>query len=250
MKIFFYSILLLLGFCKKVNSQVKYKALYQVQFSNRDKINLNEDDIKISDEIKNQNIRNLIKKSRKTFIRGILASESVYFNLDFNKIQSNFYLSKGFETKEEKYVKKMTKFRGEYFTINDQVFHVKDAFGENFQIKIPEFDWKITNETKKIGGYNCFKATAIKKINHVRGVTNRKIIAWFAPDLPFNFGPKEFSGLPGLVVNLQDGKLNYQLKTIEKRNDLKIEKPAGKKKVTLREFNEISKKMYRELKMR
>src|SRR5690606_35543538 len=65
-----------------------------------------------------------------------------------------------------------------------------------------EYDWKITNETKKIDNYLCYKATAeVKEFNYIK---NKEIIyrpyVWFTKDIPLPFGPKGLDGLPGLVL--------------------------------------------------
>ncbi|WP_300352892.1 GLPGLI family protein [Chryseobacterium sp.] len=62
-------------------------------------------------------------------------------------------------------------------------------------------NWKITNETKKIGNYRCQKATLRYK--------GRNWIAWFTDEIQLNFGPYLFEGLPGAILYLEDTKKNY-----------------------------------------
>lgn len=64
-----------------------------------------------------------------------------------------------------------------------------------------KFDWKISNEKAKIGAYNAQKATT--------EFGGKKWTAWFSPDLPFQDGPYKFSGLPGLIVKIEDEGKNY-----------------------------------------
>lgn len=64
-----------------------------------------------------------------------------------------------------------------------------------------KFDWKISNEKEKIGTYNAQKATA--------DFGGKKWTAWFSADLPFQDGPYKFSGLPGLIVKIEDSEKNY-----------------------------------------
>lgn len=62
--------------------------------------------------------------------------------------------------------------------------------------------WLIQEEHKMIGDYLCFKATRMK----IRGPKNNiahPIVAWFCPELPYAFGPLEYGGLPGLILELQ-----------------------------------------------
>jgi GLPGLI family protein len=56
------------------------------------------------------------------------------------------------------------------------------------------FEWNITNETKLILGYTCFKATTT-----FRG---REFVAYFAKDIPIPDGPMKFNGLPGLILEI------------------------------------------------
>ncbi|MDY3338618.1 GLPGLI family protein [Riemerella anatipestifer] len=74
-----------------------------------------------------------------------------------------------------------------------------------------KIEWKIENETKKIGDWTAQRATT--------NFGGRKWIAWFVASLPISEGPHKFNGLPGLVVELYDTKDNFIYKL------LKIEKP-------------------------
>lgn len=51
----------------------------------------------------------------------------------------------------------------------------REVFGKMFLIKdsLKTLDWKLTGETKKIGNYNCFKATAVKKVDEF-DITNMR----------------------------------------------------------------------------
>ncbi|WBV59252.1 GLPGLI family protein [Chryseobacterium camelliae] len=64
-----------------------------------------------------------------------------------------------------------------------------------------KFDWKISNEKAKIGAYNAQKATT--------EYGGKKWTAWFSSELPFQDGPYKFSGLPGLIVKIEDEGKNY-----------------------------------------
>lgn len=53
-----------------------------------------------------------------------------------------------------------------------------------------------------IQGYICSKA--VLTLNRpVQG--SNQIVAWYAPELPFVFGPGEYGGLPGLILELERG---------------------------------------------
>ncbi|WP_312076924.1 GLPGLI family protein [Chryseobacterium sp.] len=62
-------------------------------------------------------------------------------------------------------------------------------------------NWKILSETMKIGDYKVQKAET--------DFAGRKWTAWFTTDLPYQDGPYKFSGLPGLIVKIEDDKGEY-----------------------------------------
>lgn len=62
-------------------------------------------------------------------------------------------------------------------------------------------DWNISDESKEILGYQCFKATA-----DYRG---RRWTAWFAPEIPIQDGPWKLCGLPGLILEAGDNRDIY-----------------------------------------
>ncbi|MBD5346257.1 MAG: GLPGLI family protein [Bacteroides sp.] len=62
-------------------------------------------------------------------------------------------------------------------------------------------EWEISDESKEIIGYQCFKATT-----DYRG---RRWTAWFAPEIPVQDGPWKLCGLPGLILEAYDTDKNY-----------------------------------------
>ncbi|MBW8358698.1 MAG: GLPGLI family protein [Weeksellaceae bacterium] len=79
-----------------------------------------------------------------------------------------------------------------------------------------KMNWKILPETVRIGDYKTQKAET--------DFGGRKWTAWFTSDLPFQEGPYKFSGLPGLIVTLEDadGDYGFNLKEVKK-----ISEPAS-----------------------
>lgn len=107
-------------------------------------------------------------------------------------------------------------------------------------------DWKISNKTKTIEDYKCYQAVATEKIHIKQGhYYTRNVIAWFAPEIPLNFGPKHYKGLPGLILEINSHK--YTLKAIKinlnpEENNIKINRPT-KNDLTLDKFTSLIKKM-------
>ena len=86
--------------------------------------------------------------------------------------------------------------------------------GNRMNYVMPEsieiIQWKIVDETKKIGDYTCQKASG-----SCRG---RDYIVWFCNDIPFSFGPWKLSGLPGLIMEAGDtrNQVFFRYNRIEK----------------------------------
>ncbi len=92
--------------------------------------------------------------------------------------------------------------------------------------------WEITNETKKIGDYSCKKAI----------LKDKNIIAWFTNEVPSNEGPREFYGLPGLILEVKTNTKKIKATDIKiLKEKIKINPPAKGKKITSEEFKKIQK---------
>jgi GLPGLI family protein len=99
-------------------------------------------------------------------------------------------------------------------------------------------NWEISTESKMINSYLCYKAVYnLKHITRNGKEKNKMITAWFAPSLPYSYGPKEFSGLPGLILELQENETTYFASKINLNvsKPIKINFPDGKF-MTLEEF--------------
>ncbi|WP_291194435.1 GLPGLI family protein [Dyadobacter sp.] len=56
--------------------------------------------------------------------------------------------------------------------------------------------WKVMNKIKEIAGHMCMMAVTEDTLK------GQKIAAWFANDLPVSGGPELYSGLPGMILEL------------------------------------------------
>ncbi len=155
-----------------------------------------------------------------------------------------------------------------YLNLKDKKSLVEDdVFGKEFLIieSIEKPDWKLVNETKKIGDYNCFKAELLipvsdkqKKAYEEFLINEEKkpslfkmkepkddvIIAWFTPEIPVSFGPKNYWGLPGLILEINESESIILCSKISLSNKDKttIKVPNKGEKVTQKKFDEIEKK--------
>ncbi|PQJ68805.1 GLPGLI family protein [Polaribacter butkevichii] len=129
--------------------------------------------------------------------------------------------------------------KGVYYNKDERILQL-NAFGELFLITKPKLNWKIQKERKKIGEYDCFKATTEVIVN-TKG-RKQLITAWFTPKIPISFGPLGYDGLPGLILELEVHKKIYYVKkiTLNPKEEIKIEKPTKGIKVTEKEYQEMA----------
>ncbi|MBA3663708.1 MAG: GLPGLI family protein [Bacteroidetes bacterium] len=89
---------------------------------------------------------------------------------------------------------------------------IKNLWGEELHLTDSLFkrEWKITQSSRKIAGYNCRKA--IWQANDTT-----RIYAWFSYDIVPSTGPESFNGLPGTILGLatEDGGIIYFAKKVE-----------------------------------
>lgn len=104
-----------------------------------------------------------------------------------------------------------------------------------------KIDWKISGEKSKVLGYDVQKATA-----KWRG---RNWVAWFAPEIPLQDGPHEFSGLPGLIVRAEDSKGDHQFTLVAtKKVDIDADEMLSKKNEEIAVSDEKFKKLWADYK--
>ena len=169
-----------------------------------------------------------------------------------------------------------------YKNVKDKTFTVdKEFMGKEFLVKdsLPKLNWKMESETRIIGGYNCFKATAVqpvsksdfrnmrlkkegdkkedkaktedkdKKTNFMDALEMPKeitITAWHTPEIPVNQGPEGYWGLPGLILEVNDGKTTILCSKVvlNAKDKVEIKAPNNGKVVSQKEYDEtVVKKM-------
>ncbi len=128
----------------------------------------------------------------------------------------------------------------EYYEINDYLYNEYII-----KTKYNPINWKIMEDTKTINGFKCNKAITFEKRTDRKGVTEDiKIIAWFAKDLPYSFGPKNYFGLPGLILELHEGsnRISYLGSRIEFNPDKTIDFifPKNAEWISKEEFKKIT----------
>ena len=145
-----------------------------------------------------------------------------------------------------------------------------EVFGKIFLIKdsLQNQNWTLVNETKNIGEYTCFKATYTTEIEvRESGIsingdkdlskdevkTKEQIVtAWYTPQIPVNNGPEKFQGLPGLILEINDGQQTIVCSKIvlNPENKSAIEEPTKGKEVNQAEFDVILESKLKEMQER
>ena len=131
-----------------------------------------------------------------------------------------------------------------------------DLMGKIFLIKdnLVSYDWELTGETKNIGNYTCYKAVFEKEeesieikmldgeVKEEKGIKKRTIVAWYTTDIPISNGPKNYGGLPGLILEVNDGNETIVCSEIilNPKEIKEIKEPTKGKIVTRKKFDDIS----------
>ncbi len=138
-----------------------------------------------------------------------------------------------------------------------------DLMGKIFLIKdsLIKYDWKLTEKTKNIGKYTCYRAvyefeeenSSFRFVNNEtkekKEKVKRKITAWYTPDIPINNGPQNYGGLPGLILEINDGDITIVCTEIilNPSETIDIKEPKKGKQVSRKRFEEISREKTEEM---
>jgi len=192
------------------------------------------------------------KKITKSFNESFELINSMKAHLIASKNESYYWIENSMPSdvnvSNYEMAKIMIGYDNSYYTNYQSGIYTKyfSAYGEKFKMEtlINSFNWKLSKETKTIGNLKCFKAvTTYKVVNKLREHTV-EAVAWYAPSLQYNFGPKGFSGLPGLIIELKDDKVTYKVDNLEfKESKLQAKKIPKGKLVTQAELDEHGEKV-------
>lgn len=217
------------------------------------KIDLKIDSTKANDAMKRQMEADLRKEFDKDH------------TLKFNKSESLFEEEEQLERPEAKEVRvliighnqKAVLYKN---TASRRFVRQEDLLGKIFLVKdtliLP--DWKISSESKKIGKYTCYKATWTRnkegenwsKDKGVSTSVNEIITtAWYTPEIPVNTGPKDYWGLPGLILEIQEGDFSLLCTgvTLNPSEKFGIDAPEKGKPIDQKSFEEIRREKNAEL---
>jgi GLPGLI family protein len=138
----------------------------------------------------------------------------------------------------------------------NRMAHKTELMGKVFLIKdnLEAYDWKLTGEAKNIGNYSCYKAVYEKEeediqidmidgeVKEEKVTKKRTLVAWYTPEVPISNGPSNYGGLPGLILEVNDGDQTIVCSEIvlNPKEVKKIKEPTKGKTVTREKFSEIS----------
>jgi GLPGLI family protein len=211
---------------------------------------------RLSEAQKKQVMANLKNRLEKTYV------------LNFNKEESLFKEGDKLDA-----MSGATDSWGKNFAAGDQYKNVKtntqiqdqEFYGKRFLVKdkLQPIEWVMGTETKQVGSYTCFKATASIPSDELtwysfswdklrRGNTDEtpegetaeleipmtEVEAWYTPQIPVGHGPSEYWGLPGLILEVSAGDTTMLCSKLilNPEEKLKIEAPDKGKETTKKEY--------------
>ncbi len=165
----------------------------------------------------------------------------------------------------------------------------KEFMGKEFLVKdsLTTYKWNMESESRVIGGYTCYKATTVipasktdfrnfrpkkeedkkaedkkdlakgeevkeKKTSFMDEIDLPKeitITAWYTPEIPVSQGPEAYWGLPGLILEVNDGKTTILCSKVvmNVKEKAEIKEPNKGKEVSQKEYDEIVTKKMEEM---
>ncbi|WP_299338711.1 GLPGLI family protein [uncultured Psychroserpens sp.] len=119
----------------------------------------------------------------------------------------------------------------------------RDLFGKLFLVSdtLEKYNWQLVDESRQVGEYLCYKAVYTKEHDGKHATT---ITAWYTPQIPVSNGPASYWGLPGLILEADNGRLSMICSkiTLNPQEEIEIKAPTKGKKVN----DETYKKIYNE----
>jgi len=260
------------------NAQKSFQgmAVYESKTSTADFKSRFEGNKEMTPEMQKMIEERMKKMFEKTFILNFDKSASIY--KEEEKLEAPGSQQGGFRM-----MSSMMGGGGTYYkNVKEKTYTVdKEFMGKEFLVKdsLPVLTWKLEEETRVIGGYNCFKATAVRPVSQsdFRNYRPKKqeeakdgevkkddkekktnfmddfdmpkeitVTAWYTPEIPVNQGPESYWGLPGLILEVNDGKTTILCSKVVLNATEKADiKPATNGKViSQKEYDEtVVKKM-------
>jgi GLPGLI family protein len=234
------------------------KAVYKT--SRKSSIKFGKEQEGVTDKMQEELQKRLEKMNQKTF------------NLEFDKYSSTYKEEEQLSAPKPQAGKgiQVISFGGSgagsvyYKNLKDNRFvNQTEIQGKRFLVKdkLTDFKWELSSETKNIGNYTCYKATYSKEIENINMVikngesveekTKETVVttAWYTTQVPISNGPDTYQGLPGLILEINDGKKMIVCVEIilNPTDKIIIEEPKKGKVVSQKKYTEIKKQKTEEM---
>ena len=232
----------------------------QAYYFSKSKMELGSWGARMSEAQKKQIQARLKNRLEKTYVLSFNKSESVFeeeAQLDAisgatDSWGSNFSRGEQYKNVKENKLVQTQEFYGKKFLVKD---------------KLQAIDWKMGSESKQIGQYMCFKATALvptaeltwfdfswsdlrrptateKKTDSTNveikepEIKMTEVEAWYTLQIPVSHGPAEYWGLPGLILEVSAGDTTMLCSrvVINPKEEIKIEAPDKGKEINKSDY--------------
>ena len=167
--------------------------------------------------------------------------KTAYYNLTFADNKS-VYRFDHYDEKKAKVPEFMRAGEDENDWYNDfttgQTVIQKSKWGSHFNLKdsIQTINWKVTNESRLIAGFNCRKA--IGKI-----LDSVYVFAFYTDEITVSSGPCSINGLPGMILGVTIPRLYVSMMAtklnVNSVNESTIKPTTAKKYYSTKELNSI-----------
>ncbi|MDG1653456.1 MAG: GLPGLI family protein [Flavobacteriaceae bacterium] len=201
-------------------------------------------------EAQKKEIKNRLKnRLEKTYVLAFNKNESIFYEEE--KIDaisgatdswgSNFARGRQYKNVKENKLIQAQEFYGKRFLVKDE---------------LQKIEWKMGSESKQIGDYLCFKATAVIPSKELAWydfswgdlspegenpeVKLTAVEAWYTLQIPLGQGPAEYWGLPGLILEVSAGNTTMLCSqvVINPSEIVEIKTPEKGKEITKSAYSE------------
>lgn len=230
----------------------------QAFYFSKSKMELGNWGARMSEAQKKQVQERLKNRLEKTYVLNFNREESVYNEEEKLDAMSgatdswgkNFSPGKQYKNIKEKGLVQTQEFYGKKFLVDDKLLAI---------------EWKMGSESKQIGQYTCFKATAsiptseltwydfswsnlrsapqketdsTNTVQEEPEVKMTEVEAWYSPQIPVGHGPGEYWGLPGLILEVSAGNTTILCSKIvmNPESKMKIQAPDKGKVITKQDY--------------
>lgn len=202
---------------------------------------------KVSLQLKKEKLDS-IKKVNPFIYKLISNQEDKIYVLKFDDVLSTSYLEKKMKNESNLSIDILGILldSDSNFFSDKKINTIQKEFSEKtYIISEKTLKWELKNEKKKIGNYVAYRAISVQNFESNKGPETKIIEAWYTPEISVNFGPKLYSGLPGLILELnEDNTIQFKVLKIglNLKDKFDIELPKKGESISRQNFNKLIKK--------